>query len=121
MEFLNKVKKVNSYLLKTWIPAGQDFQDKEIEKMVMEIYGSGKDELAKLQIFEIKYTCNSDKIESMSYNQEKWDAADDITKEVTLNLGMMETMTGEPWSVAKESMTYKWYTEMQAKHGFKDL
>ena len=120
MEFLNKIKELNHFLLKTWIPAGQNFEDKEIETRVMGIYESeaGKAEIEKWKEIGFTYTCTSDGTQSMSYNEEKWAAADPIAKEIGLNLYLMEELTGEPYS---ETMQIKFIREMQAKEGFTDL
>ena len=112
-EYLKKVKDANNYLLNTWIPSGQSFEDKEVERVVTEILGDEKVEVVKQFGFSYKSGANG---EEMVYDQAKFEAADALTKELALQLYYLDLIVGEAYN--PERLQFKFIRELKAKNGF---
>ena len=114
-EFLKKVKDGNSYLLNTWIPAGQDYNDKQVETMAGEIMGGEEAKASNFRECEFRYVSSGDKKECV-YNEEKFEALDAVSKETLINLYLFETLIEEKYN--PERIQFKFVNDLKAKYGF---
>ena len=112
-EYLKKVKETNSYLLNTWIPGGQNQEDKELEALVVEIMGDPKFAIGQECEFRLHCTGSS---QEFLYNVEKFEALDAVSKELAYNLNLLGYYTGNPYNA--ESVQVKFFNDLKAKYGY---
>ena len=113
-EFLSKVKKVNDYLLNTWVANGQSGEDKTVEPMAMEIIES---EFQANLMRECDFKCSFSGGEGVvTYQKDNFDAMDSVEKETSLQLYIFFSILNNPYN--PESPQFKFIRRMQQENGF---